>query len=759
MAKKKTNKIPHQHAEENLFMQLITRYLSYWPLFIILLLTFGVGAYVFVLYSTPKYEASASILIKDEKKGAEDTKAMEQLDVINTKKIIENEIGVLQSGTLMEAVVDSLHLYAQTYQDGKIRVISGYKIAPVAVIAENPDSIKPVNKVFFDYDPNSFTVTIDGKQKAVIDEWVSTPYGTLKFIINKRYQPISSNKPFFFKLTTPRDAVKIFSRGLQVFSENKMSSIVNLSYRDEVPERAEDILQKLVDSYITASKEEKNLLAKNTLNFVQERLAIVKHELDSIGQKVQSYKTGTGSSDISTQGQLYLQSVTQGDQELSKINMDLAVLDQVQQSVNSSGGSGASMMPSTMGVADNNLTKLMTDLNNKELEYENKRKTTAENHPSMLALKDQINKIKPEISANLQSQRSNLLASKSKLSENIGKYNSMLSTLPQKERDILEMSRDLKTKQDNYDFLINKMFESKNSIENTLSDVKVVNRAEATKYPVSPNKMFIYLGAIAAAFVFGFLIITAKEGFSRNILYRKDLETMTEVPVLGEIAFKKGKKERLVNPGERSFIAEEFRKIRVALHFLGINEENKKILITSSIPGEGKSFIAANLAISNALAGKKVVLVDADLHKPGLGKIFGKSTEDPGLSDYLTGHTRTNEILTQVTGYPNLFYVSSGTLHDSPSELLLNKKIETFVNELDHQFDLVIIDTAPSVLITDAYVLSALVDATLYVVRHKHTPKLVIKRLDENLEINELKNPAIIFNGVRKRGFVKNNYG
>jgi capsular exopolysaccharide synthesis family protein len=206
-------------------------------------------------------------------------------------------------------------------------------------------------------------------------------------------------------------------------------------------------------------------------------------------------------------------------------------------------------------------------------------------------------------------------------------------------------------------------------------------------------------------------------------------------------------------------IAEEFRKIRVSLHFLGINDEKKKILVTSSIPGEGKSFVAANLAISNALAGKKVLLIDADLHKPSLGKMFGKSTIDNGLSDYLLGSKSSDQIINAVTGYPNLFIISSGTLHDSPSELLLNKKIQMLLADVDKQFDLIVIDTAPSVLITDAYILSEIADATLYVVRHKYTPKMLIKRLDDTLEVNELVNPALIFNGVKKRGFVKNNYG
>jgi capsular exopolysaccharide synthesis family protein len=255
------------------------------------------------------------------------------------------------------------------------------------------------------------------------------------------------------------------------------------------------------------------------------------------------------------------------------------------------------------------------------------------------------------------------------------------------------------------------------------------------------------------------MLITVQEFLSSKILYRKDLESMTSIPVLGEIAQNEEKESIVIKAGKRSFIAEEFRKIRASLHFLGINSENKKILITSSIPGEGKSFVSGNFAISNALSGKKVCLVDIDLHNPGLGKMFGKSTEDPGISDYLNGKKDADDIIKKVDNFENLFFVSSGTLHESPSDLLLNGKIETFIAYLETKFDMVILDTAPSVLITDAYYLTNLCDATLYIVRHKHTPKMIIKRIDETLEINPLKNIAIIFNGVKKRGFFKNNYG
>ena len=753
MSQTKRNKTPIKQ-EDNLFIQMVSRYIFYWPLFLILLSIFITGAYIYLRYATPKYEATATLIIKDQKKGTDDSKAMEALNTINTKKIIENEIEVLQSRTIMENVVKSLGLYAPVFQEGKIRNVSAYNISPLSIIASNPDSIVAVKKVFLKFDEKSGGVYLNGKYAGVINEWLNTSYGKLKFTLNKHFIQSLTNKPFYFSLNQPKDVTKSILSGLQVISINKLSSIINLSYRDEVPRRAEDILNQLIIMYDKSSVDEKNSLAKNTLQFVEERLGIVSKDLDSIEKTVQKYKTGTGSSDISTQGQLYLQNVSTNDQELGKINMELAVLNQVDNAMSSGG-----LMSSTIGVADPNLSKLMTDLNNKELEYERLRKTVAENNPMLVSIKDQINKIKPSITENLQSQRKNLEASKNNLSATNSKYNSMLSSIPQKERQILEMSRDQNVKNGIYSFLLQKREESELSYASTISDNRVINSAQSSGYPVSPNKMFIYLGAFAAAIAFGFLFVSAKEGLSRSVLYRKDLESMTSVPVIGEVAYNDTKDAIVIQAGKRSFIAEEFRKIRVSLHFLGIDSIHKKILITSSIPAEGKSFIAANLAISNALAGKKVILLDMDLHNPGLGKTFGKTTEDPGMSDYLMGKKKPEDIIKKVNDFDNLYFVSSGTLHESPSELLLNGKINEFIEYIESRFDLIVIDTAPSVLITDAFILTNLCDATLYVVRHKYTPKMLVKRIDENLEVNPLKNPAIIFNGVKKRGFFKNNYG
>jgi capsular exopolysaccharide synthesis family protein len=270
--------------------------------------------------------------------------------------------------------------------------------------------------------------------------------------------------------------------------------------------------------------------------------------------------------------------------------------------------------------------------------------------------------------------------------------------------------------------------------------------------------MIIYAMAIAFALGFPIAFITGKEAISPKILYRKEIEALTDIPIVGEIGYSKAKEPLVVAAGKRTISAEEFRKVRVSLLSLGIDDAHKKILVTSSISGEGKSFIAANLATSLSLTGKKVALVDMDLHNPGLGKVFG-IYDRAGISDFLIGESKLEDIIWAMPGNENLFYISSGNLLDDASELLQNGKIQDLINQLDTDFDVVVIDTAPIVLITDAYLLSSLCDTTLYVIRHKFTPKMLVKRIEENIEINPIKNPAIIFNGVKTRGFFKNNYG
>jgi tyrosine-protein kinase Etk/Wzc len=743
--------------EESLISRFLFKYLPYWPLFVVFFLLSLGAAYTYLRLTNPKYEATATLIIKDEKKGYDDPQMMESLNMLNTNKIIENELEVLQSRTLMDTVVKGLRLYAPIFEDGGVKSTSAYLTSPVIIEAAEPDELVRTEKIHLQYDPSKKAVSLNGAGAYGLSQWVKTPFGTLRFSPNQKYKATQKLKPLYFNLLPPKEVAQDLLNNLTVTAANKLSTIVDLSFKDEVPERGEDVLNELIRSYNFASINEKNSLAQNTLAFLEERLNGVARDLDSIERKIQQYKSGRGAIDISTQGQLFLENVSTNDQKLSDVNMQLAVLDQVERFVTSKANSGG-IVPSTLGVSDPVLSQLLDKLYASELEYEKLKSTVAENNPLLVSVTNQINKIRPSILENIKSQRRSLQASRGNLNSTNSNYNSMLQSIPAKERQLLEISREQSIKNGIYSFLLQKREESALSFSSKVSDSRIVDKAQASILPVSPNRKSIYLLAIFAPLALVIFLINIRELLSGKVLYRKDLEGMTSFPILGEVAYQKEGEPIVIQKGKRTFIAEEFRKLRVSLPFLGISSSAKKILVTSSIPGEGKSFVASNLAVSIALTGKKVALVDLDLNNPSIGTIFG-IRDGSGVTEYLKGEVEEGEFINPLDDYPNLFFIPTGSLPENPSELLSNGRVEKLIAYLEKAFDYVVIDTAPVVPVTDAYMVSNFVDATLYVVRHKYTPKAIVKRLDENNKVNPLTNPAIVFNGVKPRGFFGKNYG
>ncbi|MDB5280382.1 MAG: capsular exopolysaccharide family [Ferruginibacter sp.] len=742
--------------QETSFILTLLSYVPYWPLFIIFLFLSGLGAFLYLRYTRPQYESRATIIIKDEKKGETDSRLVQSLNLVNSSKIIENEVEVLQSRSLMSDVVKNLRLYAPVSQEGKIKAMSGYQLSPVKVEVSNPDSLQPSKKIMLEVDEKNNTVLLNKTFKGAIDEWLKTPYGTLKFVHNDKYVPLGIKAPYYFSLVPVDNMASWLLSKLKVSASSKQSSVINLSFRDESPVLAADVLNQLIIAYGEAALREKNSLAKNTLVSIEDRLNIVAKDLDSIESKLQHYKAGKGAVDIGRQGQLYLENVSANDKRISDLNMQVDIMNQLKKSATTPGNVG--VLPSTLGVSDPALINQVNKLSSLQSEYDNLKTTVAENNPVLLSLKEQINQIKPTILTNIESQQRSLEKSRDNLYATKGSDNAVLSAIPQKERELVEITRDQNIKNGIYAFLLQKREESQLSYASNIADSKVINYAVVSNSPVSPNRMMIYAIAFAIALGFPIAIITAKDALSPKILYRSEIETLTEVPVIGEISKSKSKQPIVVQKGVRTVIAEEFRKVRVSLLSLGINADHKKILVTSNISGEGKSFIAANLAHSIALTGKKVILLDLDLHNPGLGRIIN-IREQPGVSEYLMGKASLDSIIHAVPDNNHLFYIPCGELEQDASELLENGKIGELISRLDENFDMIVIDTAPVVLITDAYLLSSLCDATLFVVRHKFTPKMLVKRMDGNMVINPIKNPGIIFNSVNTRGFFKNNYG
>ena len=754
--------ITEKKAQDESVAGLASRFLPYWPLLFILIPVCIACAWIYLQYKAPVYEARATILIKDEKKGVDGSKMAEGFNQLSDTKIVDNEIEVIDSRSLMAQVVKSLRLYVSIYEDGEWRPVSAYRTTPVNIEVDNPQALHEAKRVDFYYNNKDSGIFIDNTPVSV-NEWVQTAYGKLRFIPNPVYDSAANGfdssavRHFFFTLQNPKRVTKKLTGILEASPANKQASVIDLRIVDEDPARAEDILNNLIHTYDKMALKDKNVLADSTMTFLEERLKNVSKDLLAIEKKMQRYKSARDAIDIGSQGQLFLQNVSENDQKVSEVNMQLAVLDQIEKYV-SSKNNDAEIVPSSLLVSDPVLNERLEKLHQAELEYEKLRKNTAENNPLIVSVTNQIEKLRPGILENIRNQKTSLEAGKNNLTATNEKYNKILQAVPQKEKDLIEISREQTLKTNLYNYLAQKKEETALSNSSIISDSRIVDNAEAGLDPVSPNAMIAYAGAGGIAMIIFVGLIMIRELLNKTVLYRYDIESLTSAPVIAEIPYGKKKIPLVIAEGETSFVAEQFRKLRTSLAYLGINNRRKTILVTSVIPGEGKSFIAANLGLSLALAGKKVIILEFDLVNPVLGDKFGLEVRH-GVASYLFGTTEPEEIIKRTEACENLFIIPAGTLPPNPSELIMSNRTESLLNYAANIFDYVIVDTAPVGLRSDAYVLSKYCDGTLYVIRHKKTPKKSVKRIDENNKINELKNMAIVFNGVTPKGFSRNNYG
>jgi tyrosine-protein kinase Etk/Wzc len=797
------NKKFSQEKDTNLIKVLMFKYFPYWPLFALLSFIFLGIAWFYIKNVPPYFKITSSILINDQNKGLYDPKMAESFNMYKVSKLVENETEVLHSRPLAKEVANNLNLYAPMCEKGLIWSKSAYLTSPVAVKLADPDRsfnlTKDSGEIYFKYKEATNEVVINGKSYK-LNKWVESPYGTLMFIKNPK-QIAETNKELFFYAVPAKEAVADLLEQLEVAQTTRFSSVVDMTFYDEVPERGEDILNEWMKAYDRQTMNAKNKMVNNTVAFIEDRVRNAQREVDSLESRIKEYKASQGIVDLSEQGNLFLKNVSENDQKIANLNMQMAVLDQVEEYVQSKDNK-TGIVPSTLGVDDVTLSKLLEKLYDKEMQYEKLKKTTAENNPILLSLNDEIEKTRPGILESVRNQRLALKASRNNLNKTNVLSASVLRTIPEKERALLEINRQQAIKNEVYTFLLQKREETALTLSQSELDSKVVDNAEAAVKPESPKKKITCIAALGLALVLGIGLINAKEFFSTKVLFRSEIEEATSVPIVAEIAKVNSKKPFVVNNVKNVFIGEQFRQLRAAIGLHDRNKSKKKILVTSSISGEGKSFVSNNLALSLAASGKKVVLIDLDLRNPQTTSIFegrepgskkpgrqgyiaaasrkgieqnqqeatvaesGSSYKGEvlklesglGVTEYLRDNLEPYEVIKKTT-FDNLYIVPAGAIAVNPTELLLNGKLDSLFNYLDSAFDFIIADTSPTDPVTDPYVLSDYFDTTVYVVRHNHTPKQMLDMLDESYKIKALKDIAIVFNGVKSRGFMSKGFG
>ena len=763
---KKAQPIAADEKSENLFQQLAIKYLPYWPFFTFLLVLSLALAFLYLKYTSPMYESTASILIKDEKKGQEDSKMEELLNLFNTKTIVENELEILRSNEVIGEVVKQMRLYAPVYREsgwrGMIRR-SAYNSCPVMLEAENLKTLKEAKKVYFNISADTI-VEVNGTAFP-LNQWVNSEWGSIRFLKNPFFRPESvpasetGKSRFYFSLVTIENETEAITESLVAAPTSKQSSVITLKIKDAVPERGEAIITNIVNAYNMNAVRKKSDIAANTLNYIEERLRNAKAQLDSVDNNIQKYRNRTGIVDISEQSRIYLQSIAANDQQKSKFKMQLNVLNEVERYLQTRSDS-SNVVPSTLEINDPGLTQLLEKYHTAESDYARLRKTTAENNPILSSVKEDMIKTKSSILETIRSQKANLIASQSYIEHISIRDSAMANAIPQKEKELVEASRQRNTSAEIYTYLLQKREEAASySVSTIMPDSYIVDKPSSTINPVSPKIGLILFLAVLIPFILGGSLISLKNSLNNKILYRADIEALTHYPVIGEIIQGKFENSLVTASKERSFIVEQFRLLRSAVKNLtNPAGQVRRLVFTSSVEGEGKSFVATNLANSITRSNKKVALLELDLHQPSICEMLGLE-RGVGITDYLLGKASAEEIILQTPFNPDLYVVRAGNLVEDASELLLSSRMEGLLDYLNTRVDVLVIDMPPINPITDVYVIAPLCDYTLYVVRHGKVRKNNIRMLHDNMESHNIENVALIFNGIKKRGIGQYSYG
>ncbi|EMR02570.1 GumC family protein [Cesiribacter andamanensis] len=744
-------------SSENILESLWYKFFPFWPLLLLLctlFLALGIG---YSLYRKPTFTVAASLIINTNNEGNQgySNQPFRALNAFATTQVVDNEVMVLQSRSLMKEVVLALHLYAPIGEKRTTASHAGFLNSPLLVEAQNPEEIKKTEGKAFSYEAGSKRVVVEGKPYA-LHQWIEFPYGTLRFVPNP-YQQQPAQKPLYFALEHPSIVARQLTNNLGVSTTSKLSTTINLTYQTEQPDMGEAVLNELLRQYLRTSVANENALAANSLEFVEERLREVEWELDSIERRVQQFRTRTGAINLSEQGRIYLQNVAENDRRVAEIEAQLALLDQVARYL-SEEGSRTGVVPSTLGIDDPVLANLLQQLNQLELQLARERTTTGENNPLVRSIENEIQQIRPNIQSIVTNQQARLRASRNRLTATSGRITATIRDIPEQERELLDISRQQAVKRDLYAFLLQRREEAALSNSSSLADGRVVDWADANVANQGSRRLLILLGCLVAAFGAGIGYVLVRENLSGALLFRSDIEKHTAHPVLAEITYRKPTRKAPDLKAPDPVLVREFGHLQAAMGLFHAADTGKTILVTAFLQQEGSSFVASQLALQLARTGKRVVLLDLNLQRPALSAAYGLQ-QAKGFTDFFQSEEVTIPQLVQASGEPGLDVLPAGSPTQRGVALLTHPRMEELLALLRSQYTYILMDTAALELASDALALAPFADHTLLVLRHGVTPKTLLKRLDTASELKTLRNVGLVLNGIKARGFPRRYFG
>ena len=745
------------------FKKIFRRALKFWYLYVLSLLICVGYAWFKVHYATPMYKVYAQVMVQDNKSsgGAQalSGNGMDFSALFGSKINLQNEIAILQTKDICRKVVDAQQLYISYYDQGDIRAVELYDGCPFQILysADN-DTIRPLT-MHITFDGTGLNVIKIGIGKKTIP-WHffdTLHYNQGSYYFVKKVPQLNPKAKYMVMIQNPDAAAGNISGNLGAGLLGTRSSILSLSYNTNIPRKGENVLGGIIQAYANRTLDNKNDVSDSTIQFINRRIALVGNDLTSIENTIQTFKEQNKIANLNTQSGLLISNGNTYFQQLNQLEVQLQVmatmLSYIQDDTNNS-----RPIPALLN-GDATFGGLVSSYNTAQVQRDKILLTLKNDNPIVANLNMQIAGLRSDMIKSLQSQQKALTISKNDLVRQNERVNSLIEKIPSQERQFLDYSREQDLRQNLFLFLLQKREEIAIAKASNASNASIISAPRASGVPYQPVSTTAYTVSILLGLLLPTTFIVVSLLLNNKITSREDITGATPATLLSEIGH--AKKEGLIDLAEegRSMMAEQFRIFRTNMDFALSGAKNPVILVTSTMSGEGKSFIAANLGQIYAISGKRVLLMELDLRKPKLSQSLGVANER-GFSNYIVSDSPVGSFIQQVPTVPdNLFILPAGPVPPNPAELLLSDKTTGMMEELKKLFDIIIIDTAPIGAVTDAQILSAYATVSLYILRQNYTTKNSFSIINDLLLNNKIQPLYLIMNDIAGGSSYRYGYG
>ena len=648
---------------------ILKKYLKYWPLFAIGVILCLSAVFLYIRYKADtNYAISSTIFIKETAAGqsVNENQGFNNLGLIKTSHSIEDEIGILRSSGIMEKVISKLKLNVAYFVEGKIRDVEIYgDDVPVNILVDETSEYLafdlPIYIKVLTEDTYELQTEFQGKPITATHSFgdlISEPFGTVTITKKDSTQFVEQGKPVYFLIKNKDRLVIDFLNRLGIVTSNKGGNLIDISFLSSSKQKGEDIVAGLIETYVEETIKYENEIAENTIQMIDDRLTKLSSEIEGVESNVEDFKSKNVITDVASNANSYIGQANDYKNRISDYQSQINVLGYVEESFNN-GGTDTSIS-SSVAMNDAVLGNMVNSYNEALMEKKRLSQSTPSSNPIIVDLDTTLNSLRSSILQNVRSTKNGLVVAQRNLQSNANKYQAQIARVPSMERKLMDISREQSTKEGLFLYLLQKREEEVLSMAAPVSSTRIVSLPKASLYPVSPNKVSLYLGGLLLGLFLPFSVVFTKETLNNKVSSLDELTQLSLAPVLGEISKNKSKSKLVASERERTPTAELFRLLRFNLEYLKKENKNQTLMVTSSVKGEGKSFVAANLAVSLAAAGEKVALLSFDLREPSLMPLFGL-TEKPGITDFIVkkGMPLT-EIIQTNTEIDNLSLIGAG---------------------------------------------------------------------------------------------------